>query len=38
MKGEEIKQADSYTYFIGLLFNYNCGFFPARKTEAHGTS
>ena len=30
MKGEEIKQADSYTY-LGLLFNYNCSFFPARK-------
>ena len=30
MKGEEIKQADSYTY-LGLSFDYNCSFFPARK-------
>ena len=30
MKGEAIKQADSYTY-LGVLLNYNCGFFPARK-------
>ena len=30
MRGEEIKRADSYTY-LGLLFNYNCSFFPARK-------
>ena len=30
MKGEENKQADSYTY-LGLSFNYSCRFFPARK-------
>ena len=30
MNGEEIKQSYSYNY-LGLLFNYNCSFFPVRK-------